>query len=432
MGDAPRRGPARAAATMVALLAAPAPAPAMALATTLAAPTLPAHGARLERVTDSAHLTLVHANGNTLVERGRASGGLPGPVEVWLTLRNGIASSRFTIHTTGGTLSGRGTGRLKTGNGGYDSFGGSVAVVGGTGRFRAARGRGGLYGSIYRVTDALSVVVVGELHYPAGAAGAAAGAPAVVPAGAAAAAAAAAAAVAAAAAGSPTAPRVSLDMRFRPDRLGQSTTIHWGFAVSEPEPLRALQLRLPPGMGYISSSLGLEVCEPSLLTQGGPSGCPVDSRIGAGGAVAEVPAQTDVRERANVTAFMGPAEGEDLTVLFFVDGSWPANRELVLTSHLTDISAPQGATLLTEVPQLPVWPQGPDIRLIRLSSTIGPEGVTYHRSANGRTVSFSPRGVSVPERCPRGGFPVWASFSWWNTAATSRASTRVPCPRPAR
>jgi hypothetical protein len=228
------------------------------------------------------------------------------------------------------------------------------------------------------------------------------------------------------------APRVRLHMRFTPDRLGQSTTIHWGFAVSEPEPLRLLRLHLPPGMGYISSSLGLEVCDAALLTKGGPSGCPVDSRIGSGGALAEVPAQTNVRERASVTAFFGPAEGEDLTVLFFVDGNWPANRELVLTSHLTNISAPQGATLLTEVPQLPVWPEGPDIRLLGLNSTIGPEGLTYYRRTNGRTVSFSPRGVSVPGRCPRGGFPVSATFSWWTAQATSRASTHVPCPRAGR
>lgn len=218
-------------------------------------------------------------------------------------------------------------------------------------------------------------------------------------------------------------------MSFSPERLGQSTTIHWGFTISEPAPLRSVQLRLPPGMGYVSSSLGLEACQAARLAEAGPAGCPVDSLIGFGSALAEVPAQTTLRETAKVTALFGPQEGADLTVLFYVDGQWPANREVVLVSHLRNLTDPGGATLLTEVPVLPVWPEGPDIRLIRLHSTIGPEGLTYYHRVNGRTVAFQPRGVSVPQRCPRGGFPVAATFSWWSTAATSSAATHVPCPR---
>jgi len=38
-------------------------------------------------------------------------------------------------------------------------------VVRGTGRFRGAHGKGGLYGAIYRVTDAMTVQVIGELLY---------------------------------------------------------------------------------------------------------------------------------------------------------------------------------------------------------------------------------------------------------------------------
>lgn len=125
----------------------------------------PARAARVRSVTDYARLNLVSADGNTLVERGRASGTLPGPVEVSLTLGQGTATSTFTIHTKDGNISGRGRGTLKAGRGGYDSFGGWVLVTKGTGRFRGAHGRGGLYGSIYRVTDALSVQVTGSLRY---------------------------------------------------------------------------------------------------------------------------------------------------------------------------------------------------------------------------------------------------------------------------
>jgi hypothetical protein len=225
------------------------------------------------------------------------------------------------------------------------------------------------------------------------------------------------------------APRVTLSARFGPERLGASTTIHWGFAISKPAPLRSIALRLPPGMGFASSSLGLEPCQPELLARAGPEGCPADSRMGFGSALAEVPAQSTIQEHARVTVLLGPYDGEQETVLFFIEGKWPANREIILTSHLLGIAAPDGATLLTEVPTLPVWPLGPEIDLTHLQSTIGPDGITYYRRVRGRAVAFTPRGLSLPRRCPRGGFRVSAVFHWWTIDGAASASTRVPCPR---
>jgi hypothetical protein len=225
------------------------------------------------------------------------------------------------------------------------------------------------------------------------------------------------------------APRVTLGALFRPDRLGQSTTIHWGFTISEPAPLRSLELRLPAGMGFAGSSLGLEECQPALLARAGPEGCPLDSRVGFGTALAEVPAATPVRERAKVTALLGPSEGEGMTVLFFIDGRWPANREIILTSHVLHIAGPHGATLQTEVPLLAVWPNGPDIGLLSFRSTIGPDRIVYRRRVRGRTVSFAPRGLTVPDRCPRGGFALLATFTWWTAESPATATARVPCPK---
>ena len=226
-----------------------------------------------------------------------------------------------------------------------------------------------------------------------------------------------------------TPPRVSLGMRFAPDRGGQSTTIHWKFAISEPTPLRSLELRLPKGMGYVASSLGLETCDPGRLAETGPEGCPADSLLGFGEALAEVVAQTPVHEPARITTLMGPPDGENMTVLFFVEGKSPVNREVVLVSHLLGVATPEGATLVTEVPPLPVWPAGPDIALIRFASTIGPEGVTYYRRAGGHTIAFKPRGLTVPSHCPRGGFRVSARFSWWTGQTPVTARARVECPR---
>lgn len=228
--------------------------------------------------------------------------------------------------------------------------------------------------------------------------------------------------------GAPAGPRVTLRTRFIPDVLGASTTIRYAFTVSEPAPLRSIELRLPAGMGFAGTSLGIEQCLPERLVGKGPSGCPADSVVGHGAALAVVPAATAVHERAAVTAFMGPAEGERLTLLFFIDGRWPVQREVTLLAPVLDLAGASGASILTEAPQLPVWPDGPDIGLIRFHSTIGPLGLTYYRRIHGRRVGFAPRGATVPDRCPRGGFPVRATFSWWDSARTSSAETHVPCP----
>lgn len=232
--------------------------------------------------------------------------------------------------------------------------------------------------------------------------------------------------------GADAVPRVTLHMGFHPDRPGASTTIHWGFEISEPVALRSLSLRLPPNMGFASSSLGLEACDPARLAQGGPEGCPADSHLGFGMALAEVRAEAKVDEPAKVTALMGPEDGEEMTVLFFVEGRWPVNREVVLVSHLSQLTSPQGARLLTEVPPLPAWPAGPNIGLIRFHSTIGPDRLTYYRRIKGRTVAFKPRGLTVPKHCPRGGFRVSAKFTWWTPEKPASATTRVPCPTASR
>jgi hypothetical protein len=70
---------------------------------------------------------------------------------------------------------------------------------------------------------------------------------------------------------------------------------------------------------------------------------------------------------------------------------------------------------------------GPDVSIVSVQATIGPSHLTYYKHVHGRLVPFSPRGVSVPERCPRGGFPFAAEFTFQDGSSAS-AQTTVPCP----
>lgn len=126
-----------------------------------------ASASKPRHVNDSARLRLIASRGgNDLTEKGKATGTLPGTVTVSLTIHTRTADSSFTIDVKGGgSISGKGAGVLKTGKGGYASFGGRITVTGGTGMYAHASGKGGLYGTIYRLNDSMTVKVTGALHY---------------------------------------------------------------------------------------------------------------------------------------------------------------------------------------------------------------------------------------------------------------------------
>jgi hypothetical protein len=122
-----------------------------------------AHAARTLSVADTAHLRYRGSSGSALIEEGPASGGLPGTVKVRFNVGASV-SAAFTISTAHGAVIGRGTGALHS-SGMYASFGGSMVVTSGTGRYRHAHGHGGFYGVINRRTYALTVQTTGRLSY---------------------------------------------------------------------------------------------------------------------------------------------------------------------------------------------------------------------------------------------------------------------------
>lgn len=118
---------------------------------------------RTVSVNDTGHLRLLKAFGSVLLEEGAAAGTLPGLAKVRLTVGSVVTAS-FTIQTKYGTIYGSGRAALHS-SGRYSSFGGSLAVNHGTGRYAHAHGGGKLYGVIDRRTSALTVQTVGALSY---------------------------------------------------------------------------------------------------------------------------------------------------------------------------------------------------------------------------------------------------------------------------
>lgn len=119
--------------------------------------------ARSERLAITAHLRYVNARGSYLVEEGQASGPLAGLVKARIRVTADISGS-FTFYPRGGSISGRGVGTLHE-SGVYASFGGTVTVLGGTGRYAHAHGNGGFYGIYDRKTLGVTIQTTGSLSY---------------------------------------------------------------------------------------------------------------------------------------------------------------------------------------------------------------------------------------------------------------------------
>jgi hypothetical protein len=227
---------------------------------------------------------------------------------------------------------------------------------------------------------------------------------------------------------------VTLHASFIPDRLGARVTAQFEFDVHStipgrsPAPITDFDLHLPKGINALSSALGLANCSPQMLFSGGPEGCPANSRIGFGSAIVIVPAEREpVEEEGNVELYIGPPNPEHLEILFYAEGRAPVSAQLVFPGHLLEDSAPFSGQLNTDIPLVPTWPGGPNLSITRMSSTIGPLGLTYYRHVRGKFVPFSPRGILLPKRCPRGGFPFRADLTFL-TGAQSSATTVIPCP----
>jgi hypothetical protein len=231
---------------------------------------------------------------------------------------------------------------------------------------------------------------------------------------------------------------VQLHAGFSPDTPGASTTIDFGFTISAsdggvPSPLRSLDLYLPAGIGLGRNNLGTAICKPSELYEAGPEGCPTNSHVGVGTALAEIPYGPEVvQEGASVYAFRGEDVHESLTILFFAEAFHPVFAALVFPGELMAGGGPFSASINAEVPLIPSVPGGPNVSVVRFQSTFGPHGLTYEETVGGHTVYFKPRGVSVPRSCPPGGYPFAASVSF-EDGSQQTVSTTAPCPTaPAR
>jgi hypothetical protein len=136
-----------------------------ALAVLALAAAVPALAARTLNITDTAHLHFVRETAaSTLIDEGKATGGLPGGVKVVFEVGASVKAS-FTLTGRHGALIGSGFAKPHSSGAEYTSFAGTLTITHGTGRYLHAHGRGGFYGTIDRANDAVTVQTTGTLAY---------------------------------------------------------------------------------------------------------------------------------------------------------------------------------------------------------------------------------------------------------------------------
>jgi hypothetical protein len=226
---------------------------------------------------------------------------------------------------------------------------------------------------------------------------------------------------------------VRLDATFTPERLGHDTTVGFRFEITTPTsqvppPLTRVQVSYPVQLGFGLSELGLSTCSAAALETFGPPGCPANSLMGYGTALTEIPiGPSIIHETAQVTIVRTVNNRGHFALLIYASGETPVSAQIVFPALVLPAPPPYGGRLDITIPLVPSLPGAPDLALVRFNSTLGPMNLRYHERIHGHLVDYQPKGIPIPNNCPRGGFPFTANFSFLNGSHT-HAYTTIPCP----
>lgn len=221
-------------------------------------------------------------------------------------------------------------------------------------------------------------------------------------------------------------PSVILTAVFSPERLGAATALSFAVRIDPPAetgpvPLTGVEVSYPADLGLATSGLGLEACDPVALEIDGPSACPADSKMGQGSALVEVPFGSDVvPENVTLSIYATPSSDGYLHLAILALGARPLIAQIVLTAVLVP------GQLKISIPPIVTVPGAPYAAVVDVHATIG-GALTYYEHAHGRTIAYRPKGIGLPDTCPRGGFKLGANLAFTD-ARSSTAGAVIPCP----
>jgi hypothetical protein len=222
-----------------------------------------------------------------------------------------------------------------------------------------------------------------------------------------------------------------LHVTFTPNGLGAPTTLAIHVQITAPanqvpSPLTTLNLRYPATLGIATSGLGIATCTQLILETLGLEGCPTDSNMGRGNVLAELPIGAKIiQETVEITILRAPEQHGHFALLLYANGGTPLSAQVTLPALL--LPTPNAGNIHIDIPPVPSVPGAPNVAVTELNATLGPPELTYYERVHGKTTSYHPTGILLPDQCPRGGFPFTASLTFEDGSHTA-ARTTVPCP----
>jgi hypothetical protein len=223
----------------------------------------------------------------------------------------------------------------------------------------------------------------------------------------------------------------TLNTYFTPNKLGAPTNLYAkvSFASngSVPTPLSNVVAYGPAGLGVNVKGTG--VCAKAELEEKGPAGCPANSRIGFGGGLGLVElAKEIIKEPFTLDFFLGPQENGHLVILVYVNAISPVSVQLVLVAKEIHGPKPYGFGVSVEIPPIPTLPGAAYASLENSYISVGSTKVAYYNRSHGRRELVHVKGLTVPKKCPSGGFPFEVTVSFEDGTSNTDKYTS-PCPR---
>jgi hypothetical protein len=116
----------------------------------------------------------------------------------------------------------------------------------------------------------------------------------------------------------------------------------------------------------------------------------------------------------SIQPFFAPDGG----LTFYVEGRTPSFFQILEEANWVTASAPYGPELIAEVPLVETVPGADDASVLSFKVKVG---AAYKQAK--KTVSY----LTLPKRCPKGGFPIKAELKFMSGEVVTVAY-KQPCP----